>query len=612
MPSINSPSALPTGSRLEEFELLQVLGVGGFGIVYLAFDHALEREVAIKEYMPSSLAGRTQTLHVSVRSSADAETFELGRRSFVNEARLLARFDHASLLKVLRFWEANGTAYMAMPVMRGRTLKALRQAMAAPPDESWVRGLLMPLLGAIEKLHSEGVYHRDIAPDNIQIEPDGRPVLLDFGAARRVISDKSQALTAILKPAYAPIEQYGEAGSVKQGPWTDLYALGATLHHLLLGRPPPPATIRLLHDEASALRVADLPGCSEGFLRTIDWMLAPNPSDRPQSVAALREVLEGRALPPLRRSTLSAVANGEKTVLLGGGPSAVQDDDQVTRVKPPAVVPWGQVKLAAQPLEAPAAAVSGPAPAPLTVAASRGGRGPVWLGSAGLVFLLGVAVVWWLKSPVAVPDAVSPTPRATAAAELPSAPTAAAELPSPPTAAAELPSPPTATAAPTAAQTATQTATPQPPPIATAAPAATRVEPRAAPAELKSEIAAAAARAEPAKPVVGPKPVLKPEPRPALPGSATTLPAGASPAALKVPPAAEPKPPPVTDGSPPAAADPVVSASDANKPTPSSPQATCGARNALRYFVCMERECLRSEFSSHADCRKWRAEAKRE
>ncbi len=217
-PATPPANALPPGTRLGEFEVLGLLGLGGFGIVYRALDHALEREVAIKEYMPAMLAGRTETLHVSLRSQSDAEIFEAGRRSFVNEAKLLARFDHPSLVKVYRFWEANDTAYMAMPIYHGRTLRDVRQQMDRPPDEAWVRALLAPLLSALERLHGEGVYHRDIAPDNILIEPDGRPVLLDFGAARRVLSDKSQALTAILKPAYAPIEQYGEAGSVKQGP----------------------------------------------------------------------------------------------------------------------------------------------------------------------------------------------------------------------------------------------------------------------------------------------------------------------------------------------------------------------------------------------------------
>lgn len=312
---VDIPSALPTGTRLLEFELLRLLGVGGFGIVYLAFDHALEREVAIKEYMPASLAGRSNTAQLSLRSMSDADTFALGLKSFVNEARLLARFDHPSLLKVHRFWEANGTAYMSMPVLRGRTVKDIRLAMAKEPDEAWMRTILDPLLGAVEALHSEGVYHRDIAPDNIQVEPDGRPVLLDFGAARRVISDQTQSLTAILKPAYAPIEQYAEAGSVKQGPWTDIYSLGATLHFLLLGRPPPPATARAVHAEPLWPAGQTLPSCSAGFLDIIDWMLEPRPSDRPQSVLELRRALDGDTQRPPKRKPFSD-ASWDRTVIL--------------------------------------------------------------------------------------------------------------------------------------------------------------------------------------------------------------------------------------------------------------------------------------------------------
>jgi serine/threonine protein kinase len=309
----SSASALPIGTRLGEFEISRVLGAGGFGIVYLAVDHALQREVAIKEYMPASLAGRTETLHLSLHSQTDAATFALGLKSFVNEARLLARFDHPSLLKVLRFWEANGTAYMAMPVMRGSTWKDVRLALDGPPSEAWVLRMLLPLLGAIERLHAEGVYHRDISPDNIQIEANGNPVLLDFGAARHVISDKSLALTTILKPAYAPIEQYAEQGSVKQGPWTDLYSLGATLHYVLLARPPVPATVRAVHDDPSPLTTLALPGCSDRFLRTIDWMLAPRPGDRPRSVADLRAALDGHTEPPPRAAPQPAAAHSWDT-----------------------------------------------------------------------------------------------------------------------------------------------------------------------------------------------------------------------------------------------------------------------------------------------------------
>ncbi len=307
-PAIDPTGALPVGTMLAEFEIRKVLGEGGFGIVYLAFDHALEREVAVKEYMPSSLAGRSPSGEVSVRSESHVDHFSLGLRSFVNEARLLARFDHPALLKVYRYWEANRTAYMAMRYYDGRNLHQVRRGMNRTPDEAWVRGLTLPLLGALERLHADGVFHRDISPDNVLIEASGEPVLLDFGAARRVITDQSQSLTAVLKPAYAPIEQYGESPSLRQGPWTDLYALGATLHFVLLGAPPPPATSRIVSDEMPPLAQRELPGYNRAFLACVDWMLRPRPADRPQTVAALRAALAGETeVPPPQAQAPAAV-----------------------------------------------------------------------------------------------------------------------------------------------------------------------------------------------------------------------------------------------------------------------------------------------------------------
>ena len=291
--------ALPVGARLGEFEVLSILGAGGFGIVYRAMDHSLQREVALKEYLPSSLAGRSDEGMVSVRSRSNVETYQLGLSSFINEARLLARFDHPSLVKVYRFWEDNGTAYMVMPFYRGQTLKELRKTRNGPPDEAWLRTLVDPLLGALEALHAEGVVHRDVAPDNILVGEDGRPVLLDFGAARRAIGDQTQTLTTILKPNFAPIEQYADATQMRQGPWTDLYALAATLHHLITGNVPPPAAARMLQDDLPPLTSLPLPGCSQPFLRALDWAMGVRPEDRPQSVGALREALHGEALSPI-------------------------------------------------------------------------------------------------------------------------------------------------------------------------------------------------------------------------------------------------------------------------------------------------------------------------
>ena len=295
--------ALPRGTRFGELEILKVLGIGGFGIVYLAMDHALEREVALKEYMPGSLAGRGKGQMVSIRSGAHTETYALGLRSFVNEARLLARFNHPSLVKVYRFWEENGTAYMVMPFLQGRTLRDVRRSMTETPTEPWIRSVINPILDALELLHREGVYHRDIAPDNILLPPGELPVLLDFGAARRAIGDHTQTFTAILKPSYAPIEQYAEVVQLRQGPWTDLYALGAVVFYLLRGSPPPPATARAVQDDVPLLIHEDYPALSEHFIAAIDWALAIRPSDRPQNIAALREVFDGRQPAPPRART---------------------------------------------------------------------------------------------------------------------------------------------------------------------------------------------------------------------------------------------------------------------------------------------------------------------
>ncbi len=285
-------NALAVGARVLEFEILRLIGVGGFGIVYLAYDHSLERHIALKEYMPSSLAERTSQSHMAVRSERHADTFDAGMRSFINEARLLARFDHPSLVKVYRFWEGNGTAYMVMPFYEGLTLKQTLQAMPAPPDEAWLKLLLAPLLDALDIIHQEQCFHRDIAPDNILMLADGRPLLLDFGAARRAITGMDQAFTVILKPGYAPIEQYAEVATMQQGAWTDLYALASVVFFAINGRPPTPSVTRMVSDAQVPLALSAAGRYSADFLQVIDRALAVRPDDRPQSVAVLRQQLQ--------------------------------------------------------------------------------------------------------------------------------------------------------------------------------------------------------------------------------------------------------------------------------------------------------------------------------
>jgi len=395
-PLVAAPGdALPPGARIAEFEIRSVLGAGGFGIVYLAWDHALEREVALKEYMPVSLAGRTSSRRVSVRAGAQAETFQLGLRSFVNEARLLARFDHASLVKVYRFWEDNGTAYMVMPMYHGRTLRQVRQAMPpGSPGEAWCRAVLEPLLGALDCLHREDVYHRDIAPDNVLLTQAGKPVLLDFGAARKVIGDRSHALTAIVKPNFAPIEQYADVASVRQGPWTDIYAMAATTYYLLTGQPPLPAAARALHDELVPLQRLQPADCSLAFLEAVDWALAVRPKDRPQSIAQWVDVLEGRmSVPGLLRG--ETTQPNVTVVSVTGVP--VTDFDPT---RPPPRVSSPEPSPAdpamgfedTQPWQASAPA-SQPVPAaPAATAARRRGRAPLAAAAAAVAV---VAITGW-------------------------------------------------------------------------------------------------------------------------------------------------------------------------------------------------------------------------
>lgn len=284
-------NVLPVGTRLGEFTIRGVVGEGGFGIVYLAWDDNLEREVALKEYMPSALASRTHDLQVTVKSQRHRDTFTAGLKSFINEGRMLARFDSEALVKVYTSFEANGTAYMVMPLYKGVTLRQAMKDRRVTPTEDWIRNFLAGLLDAVETIHRVHCYHRDIAPDNILLLDRGGSLLLDFGAARRVIGDMTQGLTVILKPGFAPIEQYADIPGVRQGPWTDVYALAAVVYYLITGKTPPAAVSRVVHDDMLPARDAGKGRYSESFLLAVDRALAVRPEHRLQTVAELRAAL---------------------------------------------------------------------------------------------------------------------------------------------------------------------------------------------------------------------------------------------------------------------------------------------------------------------------------
>jgi non-specific serine/threonine protein kinase len=355
------PHPLGTGHRLDEFELLEVIGEGGFGIVYRAYDHSLQREVAIKEYMPSMLARRVGDDSVHVRSDRLTATFQAGLRSFINEARTLAQFSHPALVRVHRFWEANSTAYMAIQLYRGRTLRRLAEQEPSKVTEAWLLGMLGPLLGALETLHRSQCFHRDIAPDNIFIQQDDLPVLLDFGAARKSIADLVDEVAVMVKSGYSPIEQYADDNTLLQGAWTDLYALGAVLYRAVTGHPPPSAVVRSVQDAYVPLSSLGRGDLSPAFCAAVDHTLAVHSKDRTQTVAAFAAEL---GLAKLGDTYVSGLA--APTLIV---PAAA--------AKPPAAAEPATASAAPKASPAPALApLPAPAPAPAAAAAVSAGVAP--------------------------------------------------------------------------------------------------------------------------------------------------------------------------------------------------------------------------------------------
>jgi serine/threonine protein kinase len=279
--------ALAAGQEIHEYRIDKVLGGGGFGITYLAQDVNLQLPVAIKEYFPSDVAVRGVDTSVKVRNEDCAERFNWGLDRFVDEARALASFRHPNIVRVLRYFKDNGTAYIVMDYESGDPLKhwVVRQNGL---DQEGLLQLMYPLLDGLEAVHKLNFLHRDIKPDNIYIRADGSPVLLDFGAARRVTT--AHDMTNIVSPGFAPFEQYHAKGN--QGPWTDLYSLGAVMYWLTTGRKPLEAASRVREDPMEkAQNVANRSVFSIPLLQAIDWCLSPHEQDRPQTVAQLREAL---------------------------------------------------------------------------------------------------------------------------------------------------------------------------------------------------------------------------------------------------------------------------------------------------------------------------------
>jgi serine/threonine protein kinase len=285
--------SLPQGYSLHEYRIEQTLGIGGFGLTYLATDSNLNLRVAIKEYLPGDLALRGEDQSVQPKSDSSLESFKWGLSRFLDESRTLASFRHPNIVRVLRFFEANRTAYMVMEFVAGESLTEwIRNR--RPLDQKTVLAIVDPLLDGLEVIHSAGYLHRDIKPANIFVREDRSPVLLDFGSAR--MASAGTELTAIVTPGYAPIEQYHSQG--RQGPWSDLYAFGGVLYWMLTGNKPVEAAARVREELLKpAVKAADGNLYQAELLAAVDWALSPHEEQRPQSVREFRAALTGRTVP---------------------------------------------------------------------------------------------------------------------------------------------------------------------------------------------------------------------------------------------------------------------------------------------------------------------------
>ncbi len=298
-------NSLTLGSMLHEYRLDSVLGAGGFGMTYLGWDVNLEKHVAIKEYLPGDLAMRALDGSIVPVNTESEYNYKWGLERFVQEARTLARFSHPNIVRVNRYFEANGTSYMVMDYEAGESLYQYLKRSPAP-DEAWLKRMLMPILDGLAAVHKAGFLHRDIKPSNVFIREDGSPVVIDFGSARLATGGTSKSLTAIVTPGYAPIEQY--AGDGNQGPWTDIYALAGVMFRAVTGENPPDAVKRMRQDTVPAALAKLGPRYDERFLRAIEVGLALEEGVRPKSVHEWRDLFNGGAPATALNSAAQATA----------------------------------------------------------------------------------------------------------------------------------------------------------------------------------------------------------------------------------------------------------------------------------------------------------------
>lgn len=292
-------TVLKPGTRIDQYVITGILGRGGFGITYRVKDEMLDKEFALKEFFPEELVRRENGgIKFSGRANAEVD-YRWGLKKFFDEARLLAQFNHPNIIAVRRVFEHNDSAYMVLDLVQGRTLETWLRGLDSPPTQDELDLVAAPLLSALELVHANHTWHLDISPENIMVRGfDGAPILLDFGASRFEIKQHSQLVSALVfKSGYSAPEQY-ISNADRYGPWTDIYAFGATLYRAVTGARPSEATARQLSDDlVSALQIG-FGRYRTSFLEGIDAALRLSPEDRPQSIAEWRaKLLSGTEAP---------------------------------------------------------------------------------------------------------------------------------------------------------------------------------------------------------------------------------------------------------------------------------------------------------------------------
>ena len=288
---------LPEGFHLENYRILRLLASGGFSFVYLAHDEN-EVPVAVKEYLPATLALRTTESPAPVVPEENLPTFRYGLKCFFEEGRALATLSHPNVVRVINFFRANETVYLVMRYERGRTLQEHIHKKSGPIKEEWLRHTFVQLLNGLREVHSNKLLHLDIKPGNIYVRNDGNPVLIDFGAARQTLTMDGLKLPPMYTPGFASLEHHRERA--KLGPWSDIYSIGASMYACLAGAGPPVATQRMEKDKMTSARKGWAGKYSVDLLDTIDWCLRLNHLERPQSVFALQKALLGEKEPGFR------------------------------------------------------------------------------------------------------------------------------------------------------------------------------------------------------------------------------------------------------------------------------------------------------------------------